>query len=549
MGKKKIPKNFTVSLLIIICSLFAIVAISFAVMFISPGTEILGFQYISYSEPMNKTYTTSTEISVLNIRAVKIVTDCSAISVKAGQNDSQVYVNYNRKIYGIVRSENSDIVFDERVTSNQSFEEDETLSTYRTLVIDITEPSGFISTSDSVINVFLPSNIAFEVVYLSSEKGNVNYNSTAGEKNISAKNLYLMSSGGDISINNTQTCDNYFLKTTNGKVNFNSSLISAKKVKFKSENGSLNLTNSAANATLTLTEGLIINSTANASVSINILNGDLDITAKSGIFAFDTIGSQSSQKNVSIHSSYSTFKFGTIYADLNVLGNENVSNNTLNIKKFVNSNENNNSINSGTGNVVIEELDANIMSVSSTSGNIHLQKVSTTTSIYSYSSSGAITISYIESSSCVPGTTVKVFSKTGNISLSNISGFFEVEVLENSSFSRLDIVLSAVCYETGNENVNIVYGKNRKVNLTLKGYQNDLICRILSQQSIQFVDSSTTQVNETDYDYILGYYTDYDYEYRVGYAQPTNNVGTIYEGKGKVFINGTGNVVISFQID
>jgi len=549
MGKKKIPKSFTICLLAFFCSLFAIVVIVFGIMFFSPGTEIFGYQYISFTEPMTRTYTSSSEISTSNITAFKIVTDCSFVTVNVSQSDSQVSVVYNRNIYGIVKTENAEIVFNDYVIGNQSFEEDDTSMTYRTMVIEITEPSGWIACSDSNVQVYLPSNISFEVVYLSSEKGDITYNSTTLEKSISAKNLYLMTSGGDVSINNTQPCDNYYLETLDGKVSFNSASITAQKVKFESENGTFNLTNSTSTATITVTDGFYIKSTGNVSVSVDILVGNLDIDAQSGTFSFDTVGSEASEKLVNVHSASSTFSFGTIYGVLSVLGNENVSNNSVTVGKLVNTSEISDEIISGSGNVVIDEMESPAMSISSTSGNIFVQKVATTTDVYVYSVSGAISISYNESSSCVPETTVKVFSKTGSISLNNISGFFEVEVLENSAFSRLDIVLCAVCYETGNDETNTILAKNRSVNLTLKGYQNDLICRILSRQSVNFVDSSTTQVNEEDLDYILEDYVDYNYEYRVGYTCPTNGVGAVYDGKGKVFINGSGSVVISFQID
>ncbi len=549
MEKKKLPKSFTICLLVFLGSLIAIVAISFCVMFLSPGTEILGYQYISYTEPLTRTYTASSGVSTSNITAIKIITDCSAVNVSAGQNDSQVIVNYNRNIYGIVKSENAEIIFSDYVIGNGSFEEDGTSGTYRTMIIDITEPTGFISSVESNVQIYLPSNILFEVVYLSSEKGNISYNSTSFEKNITAKNLYLMSSGGNISISNTQNCDNYYLKTSNGNVNFNSSSISAKKVKFESESGSFNLTNATSDATITATEGLYLTSNGSVNVCVNVLNGDLNIDAQSGTFSFGRIGSETSEKEVSVYSSSSTLNFGTIYGVLNVFGKDNVGNNTVSVNKLVNTSENIDNINSGSGNVVIEEMNSPAISISSISGNIYLQKVSITTSVYAYSATGAISISYIESSTCVPETCVKVFSKTGSVSLFNISGFFEVEVLENSAFSRLDIVLSAVCYETGNDETNTILAKNRNVNLTLKGYGNDLICRILSFQEVRFVDSSTTQVNEADLDYILDDYTGYEYEYRVGYIRPTNNVGAVYDGKGKVFINSTESVVISFQID
>ncbi|NCB48181.1 MAG: hypothetical protein EOM55_00920 [Clostridia bacterium] len=549
MGKKKIPKSFTISLLVFLGSLIAIIAVSFCVMFFSPGTEILGYQYISYTNPMTRTYTESSSVSLSNINAIKIITNSSAISVNAGQTNSQIYVNYSRNIYGIVRSENSEIIFSDYVITNGSFEEDEINGTYRTLIIDITEPTGFVSSSDSIVQVYLPSNILFEVVYLSSENGNIIYNSTSQEKNISASNLYLMSSGGDVTINNTQTCDNYYLKTKEGKVTFSSASISANKVKFESEGGSLNLTNSTNDATITVTDGLYIKSTGNTFVCVNVLNGNLNIESQSGTFSFGQIGTSSSEKVVSVSSAQSTLNFGTVYGTLNAFSNDGVGNSTMTVAKLVNTSENIDSISSGSGNVVIEEINSPLISISSTTGNIYLQKVSTTTSVYSYSTSGIISVSYIESSTRKPETKVKVFSKTGSISLSNISGFFEVQVLENSSFSRLDIVLCAVCYEAGNEHTNIILAKNRNINLTFKGYENDLICRILSFREVLFVDSSTSQVLDGDFDYILDDYSGYNYQYRVGYVQPTNGVGAVYDGKGKIFLTNTENVVISFQID
>ncbi len=549
MAKKKLPKYVSILLITIgLVLVFFIAAIG--IMFFLPGTSILGFQYVSYTTPLTRTYTASSPISILNLKAVKIITDQSAVYVEAGANDSQISVNFNRKIYGFVKNQNSALIYKDDIVSDQTFEED--VAGYKTLVINISEPSGLIATGDSFVKVFLPSDISFDIIYLSSDHGALNYNSFANEKTITAKNLYLTSTDKDIFINNTQPCDNYYLKTSSGKVQFQNSTVTAKKLKFESTSGSLNFTNSSSDATLNLQNGMIVKSTGNVSVFVNTLLGDLNIDAKvGGMFYFNNIGASGSYKIVTVHSISSTLHFGTLYGALNVSGNENVEKNTVSVTKLVSGNGATSTINSGSGAVNIEEADAEILSVSSTSGYISLRKLSVDTSLNIYSLSGAISISYIEDNTSHPNTIIKVFTQFGNISLSNISAFYEIEVLENSGTARLDIVLSAVCHDAGNTRDNIILARNRNVNLTLKGYQNDLICRILSQKPMFFADSSTTQVEADDYDYILDNsdYENYDYEYRVGYNKPENEVGAIYEGKGKVLVEGSGTVTINFQID
>lgn len=547
MAKKKIPKKFTLALLICLGSFFTIVLICFAIMFLSPGTEILGFQYVNYTTALTKTYTNSSS-DVSSVRAVKILTDCSSINVTAGEAASQISVNYNRKIYGFTKSENSQIVFSDKVIESLSFEQDSP-GFYKTFFIKITEPQGWISHDESVLNVTLPSNISFEVIYLSSQKGNVTYSSSSSAS-ISTENLYLTSGGGNISIANTQFIKNYYLKTNQGNVNFSPQTLTAEKLKFETNGGSLSFTNSSKTSTLTLSEGLFIK--GNSNVTVDILNSNLEVQSTGGRFSFGKVGSSSSEKRVKINASSSTFNFGTIYGILTISGDLNASNNNLSVTKLVNSTKENININAGKGNVTLDEVSFSepdsSLSISTTSGNISVRNISLSTTIYAFSSSGNISLSYLESTSCQPDALVKVFTETGNISLANISGFFEVEVLQNSSFSRLDITLCAVCFNTGSQAKNHIKAKNRDVLLTFKGYQNDLICRLFSKQPITLSDGMTSPVDPSDYDYILDQttFSEYNFEYRVGYPRPETPVGTIYESKGKVLIDGSGKINIFF---
>lgn len=538
--KKKIPKSLIISLLFCFGLFFVVVIGCIAIMFLSPGTEILGFQYVNYTTPLTKIYTNSTN-SISSVKAVKILTDCSSINVTAGEEASQISVLYNRKIYGFVKSENSQIVFSDKIISSFSFEQDDLPGLYKTFVLNITEPEGWVSYDESSLNISLPSNISFEVIYLSSKKGNITYSSSS-TASLSTENLHLTSGDGNLTIATTQPIDNYYLKTNQGNVNFSSPPPAAQKVKFESNGGSLNLTNANKNATLTLSQELFI--TGNATVAIDILNADLEIHSTGGRFSFGQIGNSSNEKRVKINAASTTFNFGKIYGLFTLSGNLTESNNNLSLSKLVNSSENNVNINTGKGNVIIEEVNSPSLSISTTSGNISVRKISISTTVRAYSTSGNISLSYVESSFRQPNTSVKVFTKTGSVSLANISGFFQVEVMENSAFSRLDISLCAICYDSASQEINLIKAKNRNVLLSFKGYEDDLICRILSKEQVDFPDEIISQINPSDYDYISN--ESYPYEYRVGYESPSNDIGSIYDGKGKVFIDGSGKVSISF---
>jgi hypothetical protein len=317
MDKKKGSKAFSIGLLILLGSLLIFVVICFAIMFFSPGTAVFGFEYVNFSSAINKTYTSSTTLSVDSLQAVKIVTDCSAIKVNANETDSQIYLNYSRSINGFAKSENAELTFNDYITTTQTFEEDST-HIFRTLVIDITEPTGWISYTKSVVNLYLPQDISFEVVYCSSQNGDVTYNSTSNAKNITANNLYLTSNGGNISITNSQACDNYYLTTNAGSVSFNSSSVTADSVKFETCSGSMSLTNSSSTATFDLASGLFVKSSGDASVHVNNLSGPLSVEAQGGTFSFDNVGSESEESTVSIVANSSTFNFGNLYAQFSI---------------------------------------------------------------------------------------------------------------------------------------------------------------------------------------------------------------------------------------
>ena len=252
----KALKKFFIYLGLIIAVLVAVVLIIFAVMYFAPGTSILGYEYVLYNKRDTRTFTTSSYPSISSVQAVQVVTESTNIYIMPNKVDGELKIVHNQGLSGYAKSINSKLEVKTKV-ENKSFEE--SLTSYRTFVIEIEEPNGWIAKSNAAIYVYIPTNLTTNTIYAKSTGGDIEYisektyeneNDEEFTKTLKCTNLYMKTSDyGHLEIDNEQTISNYYLQTKYGKVQFsNVTNLSANTVKFETYTGNFNLTNPNRNA-------------------------------------------------------------------------------------------------------------------------------------------------------------------------------------------------------------------------------------------------------------------------------------------------------------
>ena len=561
----KALKKFFIYLGLIIAVLVAVVLIIFAVMYFAPGTSILGYEYVLYNKRDTRTFTTSSYPSISSVQAVQVVTESTNIYIMPNKVDGELKIVHNQGLSGYAKSINSKLEVKTKV-ENKSFEE--SLTSYRTFVIEIEEPNGWIAKSNASIYVYVPTNLITNTVYAKSSGGDIEYisekvyeneNEEEFTKTLKCTNLYMKTGEyGNLEIDNEQPISNYYLQTKYGKVKFsNVTSLSANTVKFETYTGNFNLTNPNGNATLTLTDKLHIISNekyTGAYIRINVLNANLLATGNNGTFKIDRISSTGKNKNIALTMNKCNVDFGEVYGYVSIIGEGSDVKNNVTIKNLYEQPQTN-VIESGAGNVYIENLKCSA-AIDSTSGDVTIAAATESkSSVYVYTTSGSINVNYVKTDGLPqddhPDVKVTAITKTGSIDLKNVSGHLQVEVLNNSASSKLNISFKAIAYaKDSNEELaeNIINAKDRKVNIVLKGSSDTLQSRIVSTSTVNDVKGGVLQNVSKEYesaedknkDYILNVYEGYKYGYRIYYKKNDANYNAgNFSNWGIILINTT----------
>ena len=550
-------KRFFIYLFVLVAIFVACILVCFAIMYFSPGTEILGYQYVLYNQQLTKSIT-PTELSSENVNSIKFSSTSGNIDIRPNGQSENIEIIYNQSVSGITRSINADYVFDYDF-KEEAYEENNL--TYSSVIISIEEPTGWTINSSSSITILIPSDEIYSIIFAESGTGNISYHESVSNEedvyNITTSNLYLYTgSYGSISINTLSSTgesisqiDNYNLKTENGEVTLNSTYISADNINFKTNSGRLNFTNSDNDATLYLTSGLNIEASGNPTININKLDGNLNIVSNDGSFTFNSLGSAESQKSYLLNFANAEFNVTNLYGFISLLGIGEELENNIQISSLSNSLGNTNIFHIGKGSLLINNLVGDT-SISSTSGRIEVNNVDIYTSIYAYSDSGEINVNYNAHPFSVDNTSIDIFSNTGNINLSNISGRLKVDVLENSASASLNVIFSAVSKQNAEDFDNIIEARDRNVSITLRGVTNDFRFRLLSTSNVQFSDNIrgiSSRIESNDNDSLLGgaEYSNYLNQYRIGYEKGLASAEI--ERFGRLLINTTNSIFLYAQ--
>lgn len=553
-------KKFLIYLACIVGIILLVVLFAFAILYFAPGTSILGYEYVLYNKNITTVFNTvNSDPLVTGIQAVEIVTDQTDIYIYPNTKSDELMIFHMQGLTGYAKSINADLNVITTVET-KSFEENP--NSYKTFCINVDEPTGWIAKSKAIIYVNVPPNISLNTIHARSNSGNIYYMSENKDKEgnesvLNCTNLYMKTSEfGQLHIQNKHNVSNYYLTTSSGKVSFdNVSEISGNKIKFETDTGLFSVTNAAGDATLKLSDKLEIKSYSSNSgptVLINKLNCNMNVEARSGKYSINNIGSFGSQKTIAMTLNKGTIDFDNVYGFLSILGDgEGVANN-INIDLLENRTKEKNILECGAGSVYIGTLNSNV-AIDATSGNIKINKAeaknnsgSNTASgnIDCYTTSGNIDISYIESTDTTnKDVKLTVLTRTGNINLNNISCALQVEVMEDSLNSNLNIVWTAVAAVD-----NKINARNRKVNLTVKGVDDTLQFRIASTSAVKIIESVGEEIiKDIDQDdlFVQTEYEAYNYQYRIGYVKGNDTYNSAgYDMWGKVLISTTNSTTL-----
>ncbi len=560
MSKKK---KFFVYLSVFFLIILAIVGGCFAIMFLSPGTEILGYEYILLNQ--KKTVTLSSA-DINGVQAIKITSDLSSISIYPSTTDD-ITITYNQNISGYVKSVNADYSISTK-TQNQYYSVySDSTEELTTMVIKISEPKGWLSYEESNIRVAIPQT-AYEAIYASCSKSNVTL--TASQtyvdsetqvetpKNISCKHLFLQSaSDGNVTVAPNSTFKTFNFQTEYGTAKISGQKeLSAEQIIFSTISGEFDFYNNGEGS-LTLSEGMFVNATGSPTVKFCDINSNISISTKGGNFSLGNIGQEESPCEVRVLSNGANFSISSLYGQILSEGADGQSNN-ISINYLNSSTNDFSTIHSGAGNITINTLNSNA-SLTSTSGNITIYEVSIDSSIYAYSSSGSVNINYIASETFHNGTFLQVFTKAGNVKLQNISCKLELSVLNDSPQKSCEVSFTAICNSTdGTALTNKIDAPSRDVELTFISSGSGLSSRMLTTTEV-FFDSSMsrlwtkvkTETTSRDIDSILNQtqYKDYSNQYRLFYDDPTTATeGNIdYSGYGILLIKSSSTTVYHYM--
>ncbi len=552
MNKK--AKKIFIYFLFLLAVPIVLACVFFAVLYFAPGSIILGYKYVNFEEVVVQSFKQS-DLSVKLVNSIRLIGNKAKIVVVPNTESEDVVVVYQQKVSGFTRENSIDanINFDYSVVYYEDHTE-EYPSGCKGLLCTVIEPTGLFVSSGSTVYLKLPESYNLPILYCSSSQ-DISYTAKTIKKVEDVETTYKTNIGGVYfatqgSAKITFNCDSgskLNFKTENGNVEFASNTFSGEKIKFDTKTGQFKFATSG-NTSLTLTDKLEILSydDKGAKLNLDVLDGNLTVNSTSGEYKINTIGSSEAQKSVILNSTNSKFEFGTVNGFVSLQNNGDERANSFKAITINNTTSQSNSFEVGKGYVNIEELIGNSRLISS-SGKLYIAKIEKNSSVYAFSDTGTIDLTYESSNVPIKETAVNVFSKTGNVNLYNISGLLDVEILSSSKDSTLNIVFTAICNDNSGIKDNIIDAKDRDVEVTLKGFSDYFKFRFLTTVEPTFSDIfkdsqyPPTRITSGS-EYLLGQevYKGYSYQYRCNYGDGVSQ--TVYNTYAKLLISTTNSI-------
>lgn len=510
------------------------------------NAKILGYQYVSYKGQSNGEYLFSNN----NFDAIEVNVSKMNVNLFPSEQTTGVKVEYSQGMYGLCKVTNSEWKYDAKIVNN-TFKESTTV--YKTLVINITEPSGWIVAKDSYINIYLPTD-KFAVVKASTSSGKIWFGGSDDKPiNISSQ-LYLDSYKGEINIQ-SPTAPSMYISNIKGNTNISDTgdtIDSA--ITFESNAGKLNLYK-------TLNSRLVVKSSATKTgpyiIAPKVL-GDVTFDSPCGKIEIDQIGDETTARDfvVSTRNTKIAIKtlYGKIYASpAGIVDNASIK---VNIGSLISSHSVTNSISylsTGEGAINIDYTDAPIV-ISTTSGDVNLKNVKQTVAgaiNIAVGNNSDVNINYNKDTMSANSIGLIASIKNGNFTVRNIKSLVNIVADESSKGGTmtLDFVevkgnLSAV-----NELANVIKSARHKLVMRVnnsKSYrllidQNANAACHIGEDSVLGLIQGTEKINQGSSDYAVKADGEFKYQARVNYRESDYGVvGSIKvtSTSGGIYVNG-----------
>ena len=431
----KVFKTIMLYLLLLIGLGIASVLICCVLMICSPKTVIFGYKYVSYKDAIEFTIDSS-ELS--GVSALSITSNRMDIHIIPNSESNDIEVMYSQGMSGFVKENACDLTVKHEKRDN-TFDSGDSLYAqdivYKTMNIDVTEPEGLVFLSDSNIKVYVPSHITFTVINASTQNGKIQYSSTAEGKTIRVSNLYLDSqmSGGNAIAISKPNASRYHLKTNSGACHLvNDGADISGNIIFATSGGKLVAKDGAIKGDLTVKsrEGV-----SGANIDITNLYGDLNFYAKSGNVSIEkiTCGPNSTYPIVDIQSKYCAFKVDTLVGTITTQGfeGENIDNIDISINNltYVTALARPIDINTKAGNVSIKNLRGGQANITTSTGNIYVEKSFVNMTVETYD--GKIDIHFDNTNaSLLTRLDINVLKKSA-ITLTGLKGTINITMTED----------------------------------------------------------------------------------------------------------------------
>ena len=101
---KSFFKKFFIYLAFIIGILLVAVLGCLAFMYFAPGTSVLGYEYVLYTNKTKDSYT-----SISGIQAIEIVTGKTDVYIKPNKTSNEILVSHSEGLSGFCKSLNSEL--------------------------------------------------------------------------------------------------------------------------------------------------------------------------------------------------------------------------------------------------------------------------------------------------------------------------------------------------------------------------------------------------------------------------------------------------------
>lgn len=454
----KIFKNFLLYGLILLglCVLAVLICGLSMILF---NAEILGYKYVNYKDVVTKEYTEVSTYSALEINTGRM-------AVKVYPTDTtKIIIKYSEGMYGFVKSKDSKLEYSNTSKNDMTFIDSSNV--YNTFIVTMDEPTGLYISSDSVMNVYVPSNIT--IVSVNNTSGAVSFEGTQ-EKTLELNKLYVSKNKGSVDIKKT-TAGVINIENESGDTAISSSTAMNSNVAFESNSGKMTI-GCNLNGNLAVTSN---SSKIGPYVFGKNVSGKVDVSAVCGKLDLDEIGTESAPTGLFVQANNYSINVETVYGKA-IIGKKTTASQSVgvNIGKLISQNlgvSNTSSITTGDGDITIGQIDCPI-NIDTSHGNVSLkdvrQIIQGNISI-GVGNSANVNVVYNATVQAPAGSKFIATIKSGNLTVKNITVLTNISANSDKS-GNIDLeFLDVKGSLSSTADTNVIESKNHNLTLKING--------------------------------------------------------------------------------